>query len=135
MIKELVCITCPMGCHLQIECNDQQEVIHVTGNHCQRGAAYAKKEMTAPERMFTSTVRIKGAIHPLLPVMSEKPVPKEKMFDIMEEIRKVCVQAPIAVRTIIIENVCDTKVNLIASRTMEQIEASGICPNGKEDES
>ena len=80
MIKELVCITCPSGCHLQAVLDEQNNVLSVSGNRCPRGEAYARSELIAPRRMLTSTVRIEGALHPLLPVATSAPVLKSRIF-------------------------------------------------------
>ena len=119
MKKELICINCPMSCHLQVELNDKNEVVDVQGNTCPRGDIYARKELTKPERMITSTVRIVGGVHPLLPVITETTVDKDKIFDVMKAIQNVKVESPIAYHQVIIENVCDTGVNVIASRSMD----------------
>lgn len=120
MMKKQICITCPMSCQLQIQLDEGGQIVQISGNRCPRGEVYAKKELTAPERMITSTVRIQGALHPLLPIVSEKAIPKEKIFDVMDAIRKVTVKAPIFVGDIILSNVCQTGVNILASKTMEQ---------------
>ena len=85
MIKELVCITCPSGCHLQAVLDEQNNVLSVSGNRCPRGEAYARSELIAPRRMLTSTVRIEGALHPLLPVATSAPILKSRIFLVMEE--------------------------------------------------
>ena len=104
MIKELICIICPMGCHLQIEMDDMKNINLVTGNSCPRGEKYACKELIHPERILTSTVRIEGAIHPMLPVMTDKAVAKDKMFDVMKKLKEVRIKAPVKYEDIIIEN-------------------------------
>lgn len=122
MIKKLICIICPMGCHLQIEMDDMKNINLVTGNSCPRGEKYACKELIHPERILTSTVRIEGAIHPMLPVMTDKAVAKDKMFDVMKKLKEVRIKAPVKYEDIIIENVCDTGANIIASRSMDKYE-------------
>lgn len=122
MIKELICIICPMGCHLQIEMDDKKNINLVTGNSCSRGEKYACKELIHPERILTSTVRIEGAIHSMLPVMTDKAVAKDKMFDVMKKLKEVRIKAPVKYEDIIIENVCDTGANIIASRSMDKYE-------------
>ena len=74
-MKELTCIICPRGCHLVVD-----DELNVTGNTCPRGAVYAKQELTHPTRTLTSTVRIESEIEVSLPVKSDKPLPKEKIF-------------------------------------------------------
>ena len=57
--RELTCIGCPMGCLLTVTM-EAGEVISVTGNTCKRGDIYARKEVTNPTRIVTSTVRVTG---------------------------------------------------------------------------
>ncbi len=66
-MKELVCITCPMGCHLTIRsaaealaesaAQPSGELV-ITGNRCPRGVAYAKEELLDPKRTVTATCRL-----------------------------------------------------------------------------
>ena len=58
---KLICIGCPMGCPLEVE-RDGDTVTAVRGNTCPRGDAYARKEVTHPTRIVTSTVRVQGGV-------------------------------------------------------------------------
>lgn len=118
MKRELDCIVCPMSCHLYVDVNECGEVLCVTGNSCPRGDVHARQELTNPMRMVTTTIRIKDAIHPLIPVITSGNVPKSKIFDIMEACKVIEVKAPIQVGTCILANVANTGVDLLASRTM-----------------
>ena len=79
-MKELICITCPRGCHLTV---DEEHDFTVTGNACPRGAEYGRNELLHPVRTVTSTVRTEGSPIPRLPVKTDRPIPKEKVFDCM----------------------------------------------------
>lgn len=114
-MKEFVCIECPKGCRLSID-----ENLNVTGNTCIRGKKYAINEVTCPKRIITSTVVVNSKIVSRLPVMTENDVPKELMFDIVKELNNVRVEVPVKCRDVIIENVCGTGVNIIATRTLEE---------------
>lgn len=118
MKKSIICISCPLGCNLTVEYSDTA-IISVTGNACNRGPKYAEKEIFSPERIVTSTVKIIGAKMPLLPVKTDCSVSKAKMFDIMKEIFKIQVEAPIKRGDVICKNICDSGANLIATRTLE----------------
>lgn len=113
---ELVCINCPLGCHLNA--TKENDEIKVNGNNCPRGEKYAIDEMTCPKRTLTSTVKIKGSIHDSLPVITSGQIPKEKMFEVMKALKGVEVKAPIKVNDVIIKNVCDLGVDIVASRSM-----------------
>lgn len=114
MKKNMTCIICPMGCNLEIEITDED--IKVTGNTCPRGEQYAKNECTNPVRTLTTTMRCKNG--KILPVKTDKPVPKDKLFECMEVINKTLAVLPISVGDIIIENILDTGSNVVASKEM-----------------
>ena len=119
-VREMICISCPMGCKLTVEM-DGDKVVSVSGNTCPRGERYAIKECTNPERILTSTVKIEGAAHRVLPVITDREIPLDMLFDAMEEIRKVCVTAPVKEKDVIIEDILGTGANVIASRSMDSI--------------
>lgn len=97
------------------------EVINVSGNTCPRGAKYAQKELTHPTRMLTSTVVIKNALYNRLPVITSSDIPKERLFDVMESLKAVRVEAPVKYGDVIIANVCDLGVDIVASRGMDKV--------------
>jgi len=114
---ELICITCPMGCTLDVT-HEGDTIVDIEGNTCKRGEDYAKEELTNPQRMVTTTVRVAGGLHPLMPVYTSAPIPKARIFDLLADIRKVEIQAPIRVGDVVLEDVVDTDVDVLASRDM-----------------
>lgn len=114
-MTNLICITCPKGCHLTV---DEENDYAVTGNACPRGAEYARNELLHPVRMITSTVRVQGAAIPRLPIKTDKPLPKEKMFDCMQLINTLDVQAPVKVGQVLAANILGTDVNIVATKTL-----------------
>lgn len=110
-MKELICITCPRGCHLKVDDN-----LNVTGNFCPRGAMYAKAELTHPVRTLTSTVKINSKVADRLPVKSARPLPKELIFKAMEEINKVTMNAPISIGDVVIKNIFNTGIDIVATK-------------------
>jgi len=115
--KELICITCPMGCTLDVT-HEGDTIVEVDGATCKRGENYAKEELTDPRRMVTTTVRVAGGLHPLVPVYTSAPIPKGRIFDLLEEIRKVEVKAPVKMGEAVLEDVVGTDVRVLASRDM-----------------
>ncbi|MBQ4527786.1 MAG: DUF1667 domain-containing protein [Clostridia bacterium] len=114
MNRELTCIVCPMGCRLTVELNGK-EVVSVSGNTCKRGEDYARSECTNPVRVITTTVRTKSG--KILPVKTDKPVPKELMTECMRLINNLCpdCDGEIAMGKIICENILNTGANIIAA--------------------
>ena len=114
-MKELICITCPKGCHLTV---DEKNGFAVTGNGCARGAEYGRNELEHPVRTVTSTVRIEGADSPRLPVKTDRPLPKEKMFLCMELLEGITARSPVQVGQVLAENILGTDVNIVAAKSM-----------------
>jgi len=117
---ELTCIVCPRGCNIKYDL-ENGKAINIVGNSCPRGKAFCETEISCPTRMITSSVLIENAIYKKLPVITSSPIAKDKIFAVMDSIHKVKVSAPININDIIIKNVCDTGVDIIASRTMNKI--------------
>ena len=117
MKRELICIGCPMGCHLTAEV-ENGAVTSVTGNTCPRGDPYARRECVAPVRTVTGTVAIEGAALPVLPVRTNGEIPKTQVFDVARALRTVKVQAPIAIGDVVLQNVCGTGVDVVAAKNM-----------------
>lgn len=114
-MTELICITCPKGCHLKV---DEENGCAVTGNGCPRGAVYGKSELLHPVRTITSTVRVEGGAIPRLPVKTDKPLPKEKMMDCMKLLDGILAQSPVHVGDVLAEHILGTDVNIVATKTM-----------------
>lgn len=114
--KELICITCPMGCSLRVTLNNG-EFCEVSGNRCKRGAEYAYAEITHPVRVLTTTVAIKEHPERVLPVKSDRPIPKEKLFEAMRFINAASVSLPIAIGDIILPDLFGA--NIVATRSMK----------------
>lgn len=111
MKRELTCIVCPIGCSLSVEM-DAEKVVSVSGNTCPRGERYANEECTAPKRTITSTVRCDDG--QLLPVKTDRPIPKENIFECMKIINSATAHLPINAGDVIIENVFGS--NIVASK-------------------
>jgi CxxC motif-containing protein len=116
-VRELVCIGCPIGCQMQVELDDKT-VVKVAGNTCKRGEVYAEKECTNPTRIITSSVEVEGGELNVVPVKTQKDIPKDKIFQCIEILKGVKVKAPIKTGDIIIKNILNTGVDVIASRSV-----------------
>ena len=114
MKKELTCVACPLGCSITVEYNDK-EIISVTGNTCKRGDAYARTEVTNPTRSLATSVKVNGGVHPVVPVKTNKAVPKTMLFDCMKVINQVSVDAPVKIGQVIIKNILDTGADVVAT--------------------
>ncbi|MBQ6716601.1 MAG: DUF1667 domain-containing protein [Clostridia bacterium] len=112
-MKNLICIVCPRGCRLTV---DDENGYKVSGNQCARGAEYGKNEILNPVRTVTTTVRIQSSAMKLCPVRTEKPIPKDMMFDCIRALNAVALKAPVKTGDIAYENILSTGVNVIVTR-------------------
>ncbi len=112
--RHLTCIGCPLGCRLTVKL-EREKILSVTGNTCKRGEEYAKKEVTSPTRILTTTVRIEGGRYPVVPVKTERDIPKDKIRDCMEELKAVLLHAPVKVGDVVMHNAGHTGVNVVAT--------------------
>ncbi|MBO5293061.1 MAG: DUF1667 domain-containing protein [Lachnospiraceae bacterium] len=112
--RELICIKCPKGCRIAVAM-DGDEVVGVEGNSCPRGEEYVRKEITSPTRMVTSTVRLIGSDMNVMPVRLSGEITKGKIFDVMKEIRKCQVKAPVRMGEVLITDVCGLGVDVVAA--------------------
>ena len=118
--KNLTCIGCPLGCQIMVEL-ENGEVVSVSGNTCKRGDDYARKEVTRPTRIVTSTVKVSGGNAPTVSVKTKSDIPKDKIFDCAKALKEVMVQAPIAIGDVLIENVAGTGVDIVATKAVEAV--------------
>ena len=107
MTRELTCIICPRGCGLKVEIEDGK-VVSVTGNSCPRGVKYAEDECCNPMRTITSTVRCEDGR--VISVKTDRPIPKDKMFECMKMINSATAHLPIHIGDVIIEDVFGSNV-------------------------
>lgn len=114
--RELTCIVCPLGCNIKVEF-DGKDIISVTGNTCPRGKIYAEKECVSPERIITTTMRTNTGI--VIPVKTDRPVPKEKMFDVIKIINNSSAALPVSIGDVLIENVFGSNIVAVKNESGE----------------
>lgn len=117
--SQLICIGCPVGCLITAK-KEQDGSFSITGNSCPKGETYARNEMTAPQRSITSLIQVTGGTGRLIPVKTNGEVPKGKIKDCMKEIRGCVAKAPIGVGDVLIQNVADTGISVVATGNMAQ---------------
>ena len=117
-IRTLTCISCPMGCPLTVGM-DGDEIISVTGNTCKRGDVYARKEVTAPTRIVTSTVKVTNGSADMVSVKTKTDIPKDKIFDCVKCLKGVSVEAPVHIGDVIVPNAAGTGVDIVATKDVE----------------
>ena len=120
--KELICIVCPNGCELSArltEADGETKVEEVTGGLCDKGISWAEQEIVSPMRTIASSVLVENGDSRLLSVRTDTAIPKGKIFEVMDSIKKVTLKAPVNIGDVIIENPAGTDCRIIATRQVE----------------
>ena len=118
VVKVIRCIICPTGCAINAA-PDKSGNITFEGHTCKRGLEYAQQEYFEPKRILTTTMRVESGKLPLVPVRSDKPIPKDKLNETIKEVAQKVVKAPIKMGDILINNVIGLDAHIIASRDLE----------------
>ena len=112
---KMICINCPKGCEMDVTVDGDK--VTVTGHTCPRGEAYAKSEVTNPTRMVTGLVRVAGMRKPL-PVKTTTAIPKGKIDATLFAMHQATVQLPVKIGDVIIPDVAETGVDVVATANM-----------------
>lgn len=118
-VRELTCIGCPLGCGLTVQ-KAEDGSMNISGNTCPRGADYARKELTDPRRIVTSTVRVRGGHLESVSVKTAADIPKGKIFDCMRELKMAELTAPVFIGDVVAENIAGTGVAVVATKNVER---------------
>ena len=108
MERKMICIICPRGCSLTADVT--ADGVTVTGNACPKGAEYAVNECTNPVRTVTATVRVANRENTMVSVKTETPVAKGRMMEVMEKLRSISVNAPLAIGDEVLAEVCGSRI-------------------------
>jgi CxxC motif-containing protein len=120
MIKNITCISCPVGCSLTVTLEDGA-VVKVEGQGCPRGEVYAKKECVNPTRIFTSSVPVAGGFWEMVSVKTVSDVPKSSLMACAQSLKGIQLTAPVQIGDVVVANAAGTGVNIIATRAVEAI--------------
>lgn len=115
--RNLTCIGCPLGCSITVRM-EGGSVISVEGNTCKRGDDYARKEVTNPTRIVTTTVRVSGGSEAMVSVKTKSDIPKDKIFDCVRELKNISVNAPVHIGDVICKDIAGTGVDIVATKNV-----------------
>lgn len=116
--RELICIGCPLGCPLTVTM-EGGAVTAVEGNTCKRGDDYARKEVTNPTRIVTSTVMVEGGSDVTVAVKTRTDIPKDKIFACVRALKGITVKAPVHIGDVIVSDAAGTGVDIIATSNVK----------------
>jgi CxxC motif-containing protein len=115
--KHFVCVVCPIGCEIDVV-HEGGKIISMEGNKCEKSVEFVSQELIEPMRILTTTVRIQGSRWPVVPVRTDRAVPKRLFPRIMKRLRLVELQAPVNMLDVALRDILRTGANIIATRTM-----------------
>lgn len=136
--RELICITCPIGCHLSVE-KDREGRFAVTGNRCSRGEVYAREELLSPRRVVSATCGISASPpgqHSVattapaatqssslyaprrIPVRTREAFPREKIPELLGLVYRLELPLPVKRGQVAIAGVLGTGIDLIVERSI-----------------
>ena len=112
--KTITCTVCPMGCLMEVQ-GEGNTVTSVEGNSCPRGADYARSEFTCPVRTLTSSVKVENGGTPIVPVRSDRPIPKDRMMECVAALRNIKLSAPVCMHQVVIDDFGGTGVDIVTT--------------------
>lgn len=120
--QRMTCVICPNSCRLTVWMEPGSKEIRIEGYICPRGKEFGLNEYTNPVRMIITTIRVEGGTLPVIPVRSRTAIPKAKLKDAFVMINRAVCQAPVTMGQVLIPNIVDTGIDIIASRDMKKQE-------------
>ena len=121
--REITCIVCPIGCRAMVTV-ENGKITEIDNIECPHGEEYVRGEIEAPMRDFFTTVRVRGARIPVLPVRATRPIPKEKLMECTLELAKMVLDAPIKAGDVVIKNILNLGIDIIATRNLDRARKS-----------
>ena len=117
MAKEtkIICIMCPLACQVTLTIDDKGDIIGTANYLCKQGKKYAIAECKFPGRILTTIVLTEGSPHKLLPVRTAKPVPKDRLMEVMYSLSQIRVKPPIKMGQVIASDINKTGVDVVAT--------------------
>lgn len=117
--RTIICLSCPKGCRVKVKANGD-DIKDISGHECPQGIEYAKNEYLNPTRILPTTVRVKNGQIALVPVKTASPIPKEKIGEVMQKLSEIEVEAPVELGQVIVNNILDTGVDVVATRSIKE---------------
>jgi CxxC motif-containing protein len=117
--KHFTCVTCPVGCEVDVELRDGS-IVSMKGSKCDKVKEFVLQELKEPMRVLTTTVRIEGARWAMLPVRTDNPIPKRLFLQAIGELSSIDLKAPVHISDVIKRDIASSGANIVATRTMKR---------------
>lgn len=126
--RVMTCIICPKGCRIEVcQSNEAPSKLELNGYRCDRGRQWVKKEFTHPERTICTSVLVTGGKAPLCSIRTDRPIPRERIRELMEHIHTLVIRAPVESGMVIEEHPLGLECSLVATRSVSlQTSCNGL---------
>jgi CxxC motif-containing protein len=120
-VRTMTCVVCPKSCRIKVTVDtERREIISVEHAQCRRGVDWATEELTHPVRTLCSSIRVLHGSEPVTSIKTSRPVPREKMDELMELIRTITVEAPVSMGRVVCSKPLGLSCDLIVTRSVER---------------
>ena len=127
MKREFVCIMCPQGCRIEAEWSGGK-IESITGNTCPKGMDYVTRELVNPMRNIATSVLVENGELELAGVRLTNPIPKSRIFDVVAEIKKILIQAPVHIGQVVVADVLGLGSDVVVTKNVGVANDAGRCP-------
>jgi len=95
------------------------------GAACRRGRESCIQEVLDPRRMLSTTVRLRHADRPLLPVRTCVPIPRDRIPQAMGQLREIAVEAPVRMGDVVFRDLAGTGIDVVAAESAPRQDDEG----------
>ena len=131
MKREFVCIMCPQGCRIEAEWSGGK-IESITGNTCSKGMDYVTRELVNSMRNIATSVLVENGELELAGVRLTNPIPKSRIFDVVAEIKKIRIQAPVHIGQVVVADVLGLGSDVVVTKNVGVANDAGRCPQKTE---
>jgi CxxC motif-containing protein len=117
------CHRCPKKCEISIKLDGYNLIKSfsvIKGNVCKLGMGYVIHDINDPNRVITTTVKVKNGISQIVPVLATNEIPENKIFDLMSILSGIELEAPVMINTLVLKNVFQTGVDIITKGSVQR---------------
>ena len=113
-MQQITCLNCPLRCSIDVE-YDESSIYIIEGNNCERGYRFAIDKLDLPNRNAFAYVKVANSSAKTVKVITTKPISRDLIPMLEEELAKITLNAPVKVQDLVIANVFNTGVDIVAA--------------------
>ena len=122
-----MCVVCPNGCAIEAEFLQEKppRLLGASGHRCSRGLEWVRQEIENPMRTIATSVLVRSGRSVSASVRTTRPIPLEKVMDVMAAIRRENPEAPLRIGQVLIERPAGTDTEIVVTRNVDCREGMG----------